>query len=64
MCVSVMYSVALVLKSLGTYNLGLEGPGLGLGLDSCTDKFLASPSNFRPNNYCSSYTNKLIIIYK
>ena len=32
---------------LGTYDLGLNGPGLGLGLESCTDNFLASPSNAR-----------------
>ena len=37
----------------GTYGLGLgliglEGPGLGLGfgLESCIDSFLASPSNW------------------
>ena len=32
--------------------LGLEGPGLDLGLENCIDNLLASPSNL----------NKLIIV--
>ena len=32
---------------LGIYVLGLEGPSLGLGLESCSDNFLASPSKSR-----------------
>jgi len=50
------------------YGLGLEGPGLGLGLESCIDNISASPSNSRPDNYSKSkvksYNNKLITSYK
>jgi len=34
------------------YDLGLERPRLHLGLNTCTDNFLASPSNSRPDNHC------------
>jgi len=43
---------ALASGRLGTYGLGLRLEGPDLGLENCTDNFLASPSNL----------NKLIIV--
>jgi len=39
---------------LGTDGLGLEGPGLllGLALTTALTVFFVSPSNSKPGNYC------------
>ena len=38
--------------------LGLKGPDLGLGLESCSDSFLASPSNL-----CKTIVLVILVIH-